>query len=89
MVSGSASAWGGDYNIAVVVRLGGTLKVEALERAFGEVVRRHESLRTRLGIVDGVPVQVIEPAVRFRVCGRRFVRCCGEGSCGGGAAACR
>src|SRR5262245_54585841 len=35
------------YNMFVVRRLSGDLDVAALEWAFGEIVRRHESLRTR------------------------------------------
>ncbi|HEX9935823.1 MAG TPA: amino acid adenylation domain-containing protein, partial [Longimicrobium sp.] len=49
------------YNIPVARRLGGALDVAALERALGEIVRRHESLRTVFGEVDGSPVQVIAP----------------------------
>jgi NRPS condensation-like uncharacterized protein len=36
--------------------------VEALERSLTELVRRHESLRTRFEAVDGIGVQVIDPA---------------------------
>ncbi|HEU4562407.1 MAG TPA: amino acid adenylation domain-containing protein, partial [Longimicrobium sp.] len=49
------------YNIPVAWRLGGGLDVAALERALGEIVRRHESLRTTFAEVDGSPVQVIAP----------------------------
>jgi amino acid adenylation domain-containing protein/non-ribosomal peptide synthase protein (TIGR01720 family) len=47
------------YNIPAALRLGGALDVAALERALGEVVRRHEALRTTFGEVEGAPVQVI------------------------------
>src|SRR5688572_28812632 len=47
------------YNLPVAWRLGGVLDEVALERALGEVVRRHESLRTVFAEVDGSPVQVI------------------------------
>jgi amino acid adenylation domain-containing protein len=40
-------------------RLTGNLDRAALERALGEVVRRHEALRTRFPLVDGRPVQEI------------------------------
>src|SRR5262249_18757467 len=50
------------YNIPAAVRLEGDLDVVALERAVSEVVRRHEALRTRFPMVDGEPVQEIEPA---------------------------
>ncbi|HEU0077678.1 MAG TPA: amino acid adenylation domain-containing protein, partial [Longimicrobiaceae bacterium] len=49
------------YNIPVAWRLGGALDEVALERALGEVVRRHESLRTTFAEVDGSPVQVVAP----------------------------
>ncbi|HEV3051885.1 MAG TPA: amino acid adenylation domain-containing protein, partial [Longimicrobium sp.] len=49
------------YNIPMAWRLGGELDVAALERALGEIVRRHESLRTVFTEVDGSPVQVIAP----------------------------
>ncbi|SEH02914.1 amino acid adenylation domain-containing protein [Nonomuraea solani] len=49
------------YRVAVVRRLRGTLDVEALKGAFGEVVERHESLRTRFPDQDGLPVAVIDP----------------------------
>jgi amino acid adenylation domain-containing protein len=47
------------YNVSGGVRMEGPLSVAALERAFGEVLRRHESLRTVIRQVDGEPVQVI------------------------------
>jgi amino acid adenylation domain-containing protein len=52
---------GAVYNIPVAWRLGGTLDETALERALGEIVRRHEALRTAFREVDGAPVQVIAP----------------------------
>ncbi|HEX8905661.1 MAG TPA: condensation domain-containing protein, partial [Longimicrobiaceae bacterium] len=47
------------------MRLSGALDAAALERALGEVVRRHESLRTTFADSDGGPVQVIAPADGF------------------------
>jgi amino acid adenylation domain-containing protein len=49
------------YNIPAALRLTGALDVVALERALGEIVRRHEALRTVFSEVDGLPVQVISP----------------------------
>ncbi|MFL5538401.1 MAG: condensation domain-containing protein, partial [Longimicrobiaceae bacterium] len=49
------------YNIPVARRLGGALDEVALERALGEIVRRHEALRTTFAEADGSPVQVIAP----------------------------
>ncbi|HKV09944.1 MAG TPA: amino acid adenylation domain-containing protein [Thermoanaerobaculia bacterium] len=49
------------YNNLTVLALEGRLDVEALRRAVGEVVRRHEVLRTVYPVVAGRPVQRIEP----------------------------
>jgi amino acid adenylation domain-containing protein len=51
------------YNIPRTLRLRGTLRVEALERAINEIVRRHESQRTSFSMKDGDPVQVISPTL--------------------------
>ena len=51
---------GGAYNTAIALRLQGNLDVRALERSLAEVIRRHESLRTRFQAVEGAPVQVID-----------------------------
>jgi amino acid adenylation domain-containing protein len=53
------------YNIPSAVRLRGTLDIAALEQSFREVIRRHEPLRTRFGLVDGVPLQLIDEAADF------------------------
>jgi len=47
------------YNNPKVIRLAGELEVDVLRRAFGEVARRHEVLRTTFQAVDGEPVQRI------------------------------
>ncbi|HEX7240244.1 MAG TPA: amino acid adenylation domain-containing protein, partial [Longimicrobiaceae bacterium] len=49
------------YNVFAALRLGGALAVRALERALGEVVQRHEALRTVFREADGAPLQVIRP----------------------------
>ncbi|MBV9774813.1 MAG: amino acid adenylation domain-containing protein, partial [Gemmatimonadetes bacterium] len=49
------------YNLFAGLRLPGEMDEGALERAVGEIVRRHESLRTVFREVDGGPVQVIAP----------------------------
>nr|WP_225937950.1 non-ribosomal peptide synthetase [Myxococcus sp. RHSTA-1-4] len=53
------------YNIPSALRLMGVLDLKALERAFTELVRRHESLRTTFVATDGQPTQVIFPPVDF------------------------
>jgi amino acid adenylation domain-containing protein/non-ribosomal peptide synthase protein (TIGR01720 family) len=52
------------YNIPGAVRLTGPLAPELLRGALGEVVRRHETLRTTFQAVDGQPVQVIAAELR-------------------------
>ncbi|WP_231983436.1 condensation domain-containing protein, partial [Mycobacterium sp. 852002-51961_SCH5331710] len=47
------------YNMATALRLTGQLNVEALGQALGDVVARHESLRTVFAAPDGVPQQVV------------------------------
>jgi amino acid adenylation domain-containing protein len=52
------------YTIAAGLRLRGALNVDALRRAFAEIVRRHEALRTTIVRgADGEPVQVVAPAL--------------------------
>ncbi len=45
------------YNITAAARLGGVLDVPALTAAIGEIVRRHEVLRTGFAEAEGRPVQ--------------------------------
>src|SRR5262245_18352370 len=47
------------YNIPGTVRLKGRFDTRAFERAWSEIVRRHEALRTTFPIVNGQPVQQI------------------------------
>lgn len=47
------------FTMRSVLRLTGPLNVEALRRAFDEMVRRHETLRTLFTVRDGRPVQVV------------------------------
>ncbi len=50
---------GAAYNMPGVVRIGGALKKDALERAINEIRRRHETLRTIFQMTEEGPVQVI------------------------------
>ncbi|MGZ3460459.1 MAG: condensation domain-containing protein, partial [Archangium sp.] len=56
---------GFSYNVPFATRLKGRLDVAALERSLGELVRRHEALRTTFAQVDGQPVQRIAPEPSF------------------------
>ncbi|WP_319458352.1 amino acid adenylation domain-containing protein, partial [Mycobacterium sp. RTGN4] len=64
------------YNMAVALQLSGRLDAEALAAALGDVVGRHESLRTVFGVLDGVPGQVVVGAELADV-GWRVVDACG------------
>ncbi len=55
------------YNVVRELRLRGPLDPAALGLALAAIERRHEPLRTRFGMVDGEPVQIVEP---FEVGGR-------------------
>jgi amino acid adenylation domain-containing protein len=48
------------YNLTGAVKLEGRLDLEVLELVISEIVRRHETLRTRFESEDGAPVQVID-----------------------------
>ncbi|MFJ4792922.1 non-ribosomal peptide synthetase [Kitasatospora purpeofusca] len=54
---GKAEGPAATYNVTLALRLSGPLDAAALERALGDVVARHESLRTVFTELDGVPHQ--------------------------------
>ncbi|MFP2964376.1 condensation domain-containing protein, partial [Myxococcus sp. 1LA] len=58
---------GTEYNVPYVLRLDGPLDVSVLERAFSELVRRHEVLRTAFPEEGGAPVQRIAPPAPVRI----------------------
>src|SRR5262249_37424723 len=58
---------GSAYNIPAAFGLQGILDIDVLERSLAELVRRHESLRTRFETIDGEGVQVIDPGGEFRL----------------------
>ena len=53
------------YNLPAALRLTGELDARVLERAFGEVVRRHEMLRTSFPLINGRPFQFVGQAGPF------------------------
>ncbi len=50
---------GSAYNIPIELELRGRLEVGVLAAAFGEVVRRHEALRTTFRLAAGEPAQIV------------------------------
>jgi amino acid adenylation domain-containing protein len=58
---------GAAYNVPGALHLQGQLDVKALQEAFREIIRRHESLRTRIESVDGVGVQRIDEVGEFQL----------------------
>jgi len=49
------------YHNVLAIRFQGPLDVSILERSLNEIVRRHEALRTRIAVLDGVPTQFAMP----------------------------
>jgi len=49
------------YNISAVLRLSGSVNLDALQKSLNDLVARHESLRSHFHSADGVPYFVIEP----------------------------
>ncbi|HEY6050309.1 MAG TPA: condensation domain-containing protein, partial [Thermoanaerobaculia bacterium] len=57
----------GAYNLSIALRLQGPLDVPALERSLGEILRRHDVLRTHFSARNGEPVQVVAEPAPFEV----------------------
>ncbi len=55
------------YNVAATLRLEGLLDVARLEGAIGEIVARHEALRTVFRVLSGTPHQVVLPAAGWQL----------------------
>ncbi len=55
------------FHIPLGVRLKGHLHGAALEQTLGEIIRRHESLRTVFPAVDDQPIQIIRPPAKFNL----------------------
>jgi hypothetical protein len=55
------------YNMPAAVRLDGEVCVSALERAFSEIVRRHEVLQAGYVLQNGQPMQVRTPYTHMAV----------------------
>ncbi len=57
-------------NIPFAAKLTGPWDIDALITAVGDVVARHEILRTSYVEIDGVPYQVVNPVASLRCAGR-------------------
>jgi acyl transferase domain-containing protein len=55
------------YNIPISVEMRGITDIEALEHSLGEIVRRHETLRTTFSVKNGHPVQIIGAARKVQL----------------------
>ncbi len=55
------------YNLPAALWVSGPLHGAVLELCLGEIVRRHEALRTVFAAPEGAPVQRIRPAKPFRL----------------------
>ncbi|MCY1078719.1 non-ribosomal peptide synthetase [Archangium lansingense] len=53
------------YHLSAALKLAGELDVTALERSIGELVRRHEVLRTTFRSEAGEPFQFVSPPTAF------------------------
>ena len=49
------------YNMVSCLRLSGCLNVEAFKKSLGEIVRRHEILRTTITVNESTPCLVVHP----------------------------
>jgi amino acid adenylation domain-containing protein/FkbH-like protein len=61
------SPGGHAYNVPVALRLKGVLDTFALQRALGEVIRRHEALRTTFANENGELFQIIAPSLSAEI----------------------
>ena len=55
------------YNMPMRLRLDGDLNIHTLEQTLGEVLRRHEVLRTVFAAPNGSPVPVVYDPERWRL----------------------
>ena len=55
------------YNIHATVNLSGPLNVPVLQRSLGEILRRHEALRTTFAVIADRPVQLINKLSDFKL----------------------
>ena len=54
-----------EYNMPAAMRIGGPLNIAVMDRAFGEIIKRHEVLRTNFTAQDGIPQLVVQDPSRW------------------------
>ncbi|EST38925.1 hypothetical protein N566_04855 [Streptomycetaceae bacterium MP113-05] len=72
-LAGELSGPGAAYNVPCALRVRGPLDMELLEAALGDVVARHEALRTLVVPGDGDPAQHVVPSGAARIVVERTV----------------
>ena len=55
------------YNNSLALTMTGNINHDALRSAIAEIVRRHEVFRTRFELINGVPLQIVEPDINFEI----------------------
>ena len=55
------------YNLPVGYRIKSNLNIDALEKSFNEIIKRHETLRTTFTVEDDQPVQVVHSDLTIRI----------------------
>jgi amino acid adenylation domain-containing protein len=55
------------YSIPLIIRFQGHVNLAVLEQSLNEIIKRHEILRTNFIVVDGQPVQVIQPELNIKL----------------------
>jgi len=68
------------YHETMTIYRHGPLDAAVLERAFNEILRRHEAWRINIRVIDGEPMQVIHPEMRVSLLLRDFSQLL-EGQC--------
>ncbi len=55
------------YNMPQIFRVKGNLDKNHLESTFGQLIERHESLRTNFDLKEGIPVQILREKTNFQI----------------------
>uniref|UniRef100_UPI000B29B220 non-ribosomal peptide synthetase n=1 Tax=Abyssisolibacter fermentans TaxID=1766203 RepID=UPI000B29B220 len=55
------------YNMTGAITLEGIVNKDKIQKAFDQLIKRHEALRTSFKIVNGEPVQIIHKNIKFTI----------------------